>query len=220
MPEADNIETMDLAAPQAVPSRGAAEVFLRDSSLAGVDVKQRLIDLVAVPWDEEAEVAWRGTVWREVFRRGAFDGIENHAGRIAVNREHVIGDTIGKVVKLDPYSDQGLLARVKVAQTLRGDETLALADEDMISASVSYFIKRPSDVQAMPRNRRREVRRAFLEHLAMVEAPAFKGARVLAVRAEQSGLAVVANESPLATPVLDEMMSDDVLAWARSRAIQ
>ena len=32
------------------------------------------------------------------FVRGAFDGIESHAGRIRVNREHMMGDTVGKVV--------------------------------------------------------------------------------------------------------------------------
>jgi hypothetical protein len=74
------------------------EIFVRnDASLADVDVKQRIIDLIAVPWDQEATVPWHGEMWREVFRRGAFDGIEDHAGRIRVNREHVRGDTVGNL---------------------------------------------------------------------------------------------------------------------------
>lgn len=192
------------------------EILLRNSTLTGVDAKLRVIDLVAVPWDEETEVLWRGEPWREVFRRGAFDGIEDHAGRVRVNREHRIGDTVGKVVRFDPADPIGLLARVKIAETERGDETLALAEEDMISASVGYYVKMPSDVRVNKRTRMREVTRAFLQHLGMVEAPAYEGAQVLAVRAEQSGLTVT--EPPLPeTPALDEAMCSPVLAWARAR---
>jgi phage head maturation protease len=193
------------------------EIFLRnDASLADVDVKQRIIDLVAVPWDQEASVPWHGEMWREVFRRGAFDGIEPHAGRIRVNREHVRGDTVGSVVNLDPSASIGMLARVKVPKTLRGDETLQLAEEDMISASIGYFVKQPSDVMVNKRIKMREVMRAFLDHLALVESPAYAGAQVLAVREAPSGLTVA--ESPLpATPALDEVQNDPLLAWARER---
>ncbi|HEY3484791.1 MAG TPA: HK97 family phage prohead protease [Ilumatobacteraceae bacterium] len=193
-----------------------SEIILRSSTLDSVDIKQRLIDLVAVPWDEEADVPWRGEIWHEVFRRGAFNGIEDHAGRIRVNREHVRGDTVGKVVALDANGDRGLLARVKVAQTPRGDETLQLADEDMISASVGYFVKEPSDVRMNKRTKMREVLRAFIDHLGMVESPAYAGAQVLAVREAQSGLAVV--ETPLPeTPAIDDVMNDPLFAWAAER---
>lgn len=192
------------------------EIEIRNSTLTDVDTKLRLIDLIAVPWDQETEVMWRGEKWREVFARSSFKGIEEHAGRIRVNREHQIGDTVGKVVHLDNDNDLGLLARVKIAQTPRGDETLALAEEDMISASVGYRVKSPSDVQINRRSKLRTVLRGFLDHLAMVEAPAYAGAQVLAVRAEPSGLSVV--ESPLpATPSLDELMNDPLLVWAAER---
>jgi HK97 family phage prohead protease len=184
--------------------------------LDAVDRKQRLIDVIAVPWDQETEVPWRGELWREVFRRGAFDGIEPHAGRIRVNREHVRGDTVGKVVQFDTTADAGLLARVKVASTPRGDETLALAEEDMISASVGYRVKDAGDVRLNKRTRVREVLRACLDHLGLVESPAYVGAQVLAVREDQSGLAVVGTPLP-ETPSLDEFLNDDVLSWAASR---
>lgn len=193
------------------------EIFTRnDASLSDVDIKQRIIDIVAVPWDQEATVQWYGEAWREVFRRGAFDGIEDHAGRIRVNREHVRGDTVGSVVRLEPGADIGMLARIKVPKTLRGDETLQLAEEDMISASIGYFVKKPSDVVVNKRTKLREVTRAFLDHLALVESPAYAGAQVLAVREAPSGLSVV--ETPLpSTPALDEVMNDPLLAWAAER---
>jgi phage head maturation protease len=191
-----------------------SELFVRNSTLTDVDPKLRLIDLVVVPWDEEADVLWHDEMWHESFARGAYDGIEAHAGRVRVNREHVEGDTVGKVVHFDPAASIGLLARVKIAETLRGDETLALADEDMISASMGYIIKSPSDVQLNKRTKTRRVVRAFMRHLAMVEAPAYAGAQVLAVRAEQPELPA----APLPdTPLLDALQNADVLVWAQAR---
>lgn len=187
-------------------------VEIRSSTITSVNARQRLIDVVAVPWDQEADVFWRGEMWREVFVRGAFDGIESHAGRVRVNRQHVVGDTIGKVVQFENAAD-GLRAQVKIAETSRGDDTLALAEEDMLSPSVGYRVKNPSDVQMNNRTKMRRVFRAFIDHLAMVEDPAFVGAHVLAVRAEPSGLQVAEPLPP--TPALDEAMNDEVLAWAR-----
>ena len=193
------------------------EIFLRNSTLADVDVKQRLVDLIAVPWEEEADVFWRGELWRESFERGAFDGIETHAGRVRVNREHVVGDTVGKVVAFEPSHSVGLWTRVKIAATTRGDDTLALADEDMISASIGYRVNQPDHVDVNKRTRLRRVHKAFLEHLAMCEAPTWAKAEVLAVRADQSPLEVM--ETPLPqSPVLDDYQNDEVFQWARQRA--
>lgn len=191
------------------------EIELRKSTLTDVDAKLRLIDLIAVPWEQETEIMWRGEPWREVFAREAFDGIEDHAGRVRVNREHIMGDTVGKVVQFDPTHPDGLFSRVKIASTPRGDETLALAEEDMVSASVGFRIKTHRDVQINRRSKVRRVLRAFLDHLAMVESPAYAGAQVLAVRAEPFGL-TEASSLP-ETPALDEALNDELLAWASSR---
>lgn len=194
------------------------EILLRnDATLADVDVRQRLIDVIAVPWEQETELMWRGEIWNEVFARGAFNGLEESAGRIRVNREHRKGDTVGKVVHVDTKDDRGLLTRVRIAKTLRGDETLALAEEDMIGASIGYFVKTMSDVNLNKQTRLRRVNRAFLDHLSLVESPAYEGAKVLAVREESSRLAEVDNPLP-ATPNLDSVLDHDVLAWARQRA--
>ncbi len=180
------------------------ETLIRsDASIGSVDVKQRLIDLIAVPWDQEAEVPWRGEIWREVFRRGAFDGLEDSVGRVRVNREHVKGDTVGRLVSADTQAEQGLLVRAKIARTPRGDETLELADDDMISPSVGYRVKQPDHIRLNSRTKMREVLKAFLDHLGMVESPAFAGAQIVAVRAEQA-----TNEPP--PPYVAKLES----AWA------
>lgn len=188
-----------------------------DGTLNNVDAKQRLIDVIAVPWEQEAEIRWRGEMWREVFSRSAFNGIEDHAGRVRVNREHTRGDTVGKVVHIDTADSEGLLTRVKIARTLRGDETLALAEDDMISASIGYYVKQPSDVDVQKQRRLRRVNRAFLDHVSLVESPAYDGARVLAVREESQGLTAAAQKPFPKTPNLDELLNDDVFQWAKER---
>lgn len=190
----------------------------RDSTVLSddVDFKQRIIDVIAAPYDQEAEIMWRGEPWREVFTRSAFNGIEDHAGRIPVNREHLRGDTVGKVVRLDPYDSRGLLASLKIARTPRGDDTLQLASEGMLGASIGYFVKRGSDVELNRRAMLRRVRRAFLDHLAMTDSPAYVGAQTVAVRAEL--LAQQAAGKPLVTPSLDEFVADEVFAWAKTRS--
>jgi HK97 family phage prohead protease len=193
------------------------EILVRnDSVIADVSQRQRLIDLIVVPWDQEAEVQWLNDMWRETFVRGAFDGIQDHAGRIRVNREHTKGDTVGRAVSLDPTASEGLVGRLKIANTPRGDDTLELAADDMLSPSAGFYNKSPSDVIVNRRNLTRRVLRAFLDHIAMVEAPAYAGARVLAVREDQSGLAAV-EMTLYPAPALDEAINDDVLQWAAAR---
>lgn len=195
-----------------------SEILLRnDGKLAGVDRVRRTIDLIAVPWDQPAEVFWRGDIWTETFERGAFDGIESRSDSIRVNREHVKGNTVGKIIEFDPRNDEGLWARVKIVKGSKGDEVLDLAEDDMISPSVGYRAQKPSDVRLDKQARHRSVLNAFLDHLGMVEDPAFKGAQVLAVH-RNSPESPAADGPLVATPLLDEFMNDPVLAWARGRA--
>jgi HK97 family phage prohead protease len=192
-----------------------SEILLRhDGTIGAVDKKLRLIDLIAVPWDQEAEVFWRGEMWREVVKRGAFDGIESRAGQVRVNREHVVGKTVGKIVEFDPAHTDGLFTVVKVAKGPAGDEVLNLAEDDMISASIGYQAQKPSDVQIDRQGRSRVVVKAWLNHLGMVEAPTWDSARVLAVRMDESGHPVAEDPLP-ATPLLDEYVNDPLWQWAR-----
>jgi HK97 family phage prohead protease len=192
------------------------EIITRSDSLVladQVDFRQRLIDLVAVPYEQETEVLVRGEMWHEVFERKAFNGIQDRAGRIPANREHTVGETFGKVVKADPNYPDGLFVRVRVAKTPLGDETLQLASEDMLGASVGYYVKKPSDLALNRRTMQRRVKRAFLQHLSLVESPAYENAAVLAVRNSDEK----PPGAPVQTPGLDEFVNDDLFAWANSR---
>ena len=192
------------------------EIEHRSSTLTDVNTRQRIIEVIAVPYDEETDVIWRGDVWHESFDRKAFDGIESHVGRVQVNREHVKGDTVGKVIAADPSHKDGLFARVKIYNTPRGDETLTLAEEGGTFPSVGWRLNRPSDHRIERRSMTRRVLRAFWDHQAFVEDPAYGGAGVLAVRAGQSGLAVASGPLP-DTPLLDELRNDPTVAWAAQR---
>jgi phage head maturation protease len=192
------------------------EVEHRAASMRDVDKKQRLIDLIIVPYDQEADVFWHGDVWHESHDRNAYRGFEEHAGRVQVNREHVKGDTVGKLVAADPSHEAGLFGRVKIYSTPRGDETLTLADEGGAFPSIGFRVNSFADQRLDRRNKTRRILRGYVDHVAFVEDPAYVGAEVLAVRAGQSGLSVA--EKPLPeTPNLDEWLDDPTFAWAAKR---
>jgi HK97 family phage prohead protease len=196
----------------------APEIFHRSRAELpeAVSFKDRTIDVVAMPWGVETDIIWRSEVWREVFQRGAFNDAIAAGARIPVNREHDHKDTVGRVTDMIDHA-RGLLASVKVAKTPRGDETLQLADEGILGASVGYFLQKMSDVAIDRRSMLRTVKKAFMEHLAMTEVPAFVGADTIAVHSELSEHPA-AGLQPLNTPTLDEWLSDDVVAWANARA--
>jgi hypothetical protein len=194
----------------------AAEVEHRSSTISDVNVRQRIIEIIAVPYDQEADISWHGEIWHESFDRHAFDGVEPSAGRVQVNREHVKGDTVGKIIGADPSHKDGLFARVKIYSTPRGEETLTLADEGGAFPSIGFRLHRFSDQVLNKRMMTRRINRAYWDHQAFVEDPAYVGAGVLAVRAGQSGLLVA--DAPLPeTPNLDEWLNDPTLAWASKR---
>lgn len=185
-----------------------APIEFRSSTIAEVKFADRLIEVIAVPYEEEAVVEYRGELWRESFLRGSFDGIETRAGRVRVNREHDESKTFGKVVTFHPSRQEGLVSEVQVAKTPLGDEVLELANDDMLGASVAYGVRNQD--QELDRPFRR-IKRAFLRHLSFVEVPAFEGAGVLSVRG-QGSVPNAADLPPFNTPHLDE-----VLAWLRTR---
>lgn len=182
-----------------------APIEYRTAEVAGVNFAQRLIELVAVPYEQVATVEWRGDLWQETFERGAFDGLEKRPNRVRVNRDHDKTRTVGKAVAFHPSRQEGLVAELRIAKTPLGDETLALADEDVLSASVE-FAARMSDQLLDKRSMTRRIRRAFVAGLAMVPDPAYDGAQVLSVRGAVGSPDAALPKLP-ETPALDELQS-------------
>ncbi len=177
-------------------------VELRSSVVAEVKFPERIITVLAVPYEQETDkVVYRGRQVVESFARGSFAGVESRNGKVMVNREHTKGRTVGKVAAFYPDSVEGLVEDIKVAATLAGDETLELASGGMIFPSIGFAVAKGSD-QDLTANRR-YIRRAFVDHMAFVEDPAYTGADVVAVR--HAGAADEPVED-IATPRLDEWL--------------
>jgi HK97 family phage prohead protease len=192
-----------------------APVEFRASNVVGVNFAQRIIDLVVVPYEEEAMVEWRGELWHESFDRGSFDGIEKRPNRVKANRDHDNTRLVGKALRFWPSREEGLVAEIRVSQTSLGEETLALAADDVLGASAG-FAARFSDQVLNRQTMSRRIRRAYLDHIALTPDPAYQGARVQAVRSPltQSADAALA---PLHTPAMDEFLADEVVRWVSER---
>ena len=190
-------------------------ILYRSSSVVGVNYAQRTIEFVAAPYDEEAVVMWRGEPWRELFERGASDGIEKRPNRIKANREHDKTRTVGKVTSFWPSRTEGLVAATRIAKTPLGDETLALADDECLGASVGYAAPpRYVELDKTGRPGLRRVKRAFMDHLSFVSDPTWESAAVLSVRSATPPSSAT-ELSPLVTPALDELRT-----WLQTRRQQ
>nr|VTP03952.1 Caudovirus prohead protease [Mycobacterium riyadhense] len=181
---------------------GGAEVL-------GVDFPARIITVIAVPYHQVATVPYQGGVWNETVEPGAFRGVEASPEAVRVCREHNKADTVGKCIGFRDEA-RGLVAEIRIARTQRGDDTLALADEGMLSASVGFGIYRNGEALDHS-TRTRRVKRAWLDHIGLVMTPAYDGARVLAVRHNTPDL----DRDPLF--VWAKMRRDPVFKWARAR---
>jgi HK97 family phage prohead protease len=171
--------------------------------------------VVAAPYEQPTQIFYRGEMWKELFERGSFNGIETRQRRIPVNREHNPENLVGKVLDAWPDRPDGLVVDIRVAKTAKGDETLALADDEALGASVGYGLKRPGDQLLDRLTHTRRIRRAFLDHLSLVGDPAYTGAKILAMRSTSGPPEGAHASGP--TPNLNRIAADPLLNWARQK---
>lgn len=207
-------------------SQRAAPVEQRAATLSNVDFGERILTVIAVPYEQPTPVEYRSEMWQEVFSRSAFNGFDPGKRRVPVTAvlesayagrpmDHVGGHLVGKVAAIGPDRPDGLVLDMRISNTAAGDEALQLASDDALSPSVG-FSARPSDHALDRRSMTRRVNRAFLDHVALVPVPAYSGAKVLSMR--DAGPAVSARDLPrLVTPSLDEYLADPVMRWADDR---
>lgn len=159
------------------------EWWERRVSELDVSFPERTIELVVMPYEEETIVEHPqrpGVPVVEICARGAYDGVERRANRVKVNRDHDQRRIIGRALSLHPSRTEGLVARLHIAKTELGDETLELAAEECLDASAG-FRPMPGGIRWETRSRCRLLK-CFLGHVAMVGEGAYPGAKVLAVR--------------------------------------
>jgi hypothetical protein len=220
---------MDVEDVQENPIRPAGgftpEIETRSvSNVDDVNMDQRIITVIAVPYEQPTTVPFQQSIWNEVFSRSAFKGIESRiqnplARRIPATAclqipapNHSGGQLVGRVIEAFPDREQGLITDIKISRTDQGDATLELARDGALSPSVGFMVKNRLDESLDRVNKVRRINRAFLDHLAFVGEPAYPGAKVLAVRSEGGS-----DLSRPVTPNLDDYLDDPIFQWSRNR---
>jgi len=200
--------------PEEIETRSAARV-------AETDFGQRIITVVAMPYEQPTQVPFRGEIYDEVFTRGAFNGFDASKRRTPVSaafevpdRGHSNGVLCGKIINAYHDREEGFVTDVQIARTPIGEDTLALAADTMLGVSVGFGVKSRFDQDVDRVNKVRRVNRAFLHHLSFVGEPAYDGARVLAMRSATAEEIEAAHMSR--TPNLDEFLDDPVFQWANN----
>lgn len=167
---------------------------IRMAAIDDVAFGKREITLIAVPYNEEASVYdWGDGVNREKFIPGAFNGIESRTKQITLNRDHSRERVIGVATAFDTKSERGLISTWKVSNTELGTESLQLAADGVLRASIG-FSARSQDMTV--KDGVRSIYRAFLLHTALTPEPAYEGADVIDVRTGEP-------IADIATPNLD-----------------
>ena len=150
----------------------------RKASTVEVRHAERIIDLIAVPYNEPTDVLHRGAWVTETVAPAAFSGVH---GYVTVNRAHDPERPLGVVKRFYPNDPRGLRAELRISRIAAGDETLELADDGLLGASVG-FIPLPGGERWSADRRSRTITAAKLVHIALTGDPAYTGAKVLAVR--------------------------------------
>jgi HK97 family phage prohead protease len=188
----DNIEELGARLP--VEFRRVQELDVR--------YPERVISLIAAPYDAVAFVSYKGRMIQESFAPGSFDGIERRANRIKVNREHVLDKPIGRALAFYPSRTEGLVADLRISHGPNGDEALDLAADGVLDASVG-FAPFPGHEGWNASRSGRHITKAYLHHIALTSDPAYEGAHVLEVRRD----ALEPSATRVGTPNLDQVRS-------------
>lgn len=223
-----NVPDAARSADDAAPPR--APIEWREGVVDNVSYPERVVTVIAVPYEQPADVEYLNDVYQEVFERGSMDHLITRPHRVRVNREHNKSRTVGKVIKFLPERPDGLVADIRIAKTPLGDETLDLAAEDCLSSSIGFAA--PAQWTTVDRRAKtRRIKSAYLDHISFVESPAYANADVIGVREQ---IAQQLNDSQLidlltnilvsarppetrSTPDLDQAIDDTMFRWAAER---
>lgn len=181
--------------------------FRTVSEFTEVRWADRTIELVLMPYDTDAAVFVHGRPVVESCAPGSFGNLQKRTNRVKVNRDHDLQRTCGRAVGLYPSRPEGLVGKLHISRTQLGDETLALAEDEALEASVGFAVMQGGEQWLEHRSRRR-VTRAYLDHVSLVPEGAYEG-RILAVR---NAVDLAMPPAPATTPHLDE-----VRAWLATR---
>lgn len=141
-------------------------------------VSERIVEGLAVPWNETTYLAGDGK--GERFLPGSLTrSVQDRGARLKLFRGHDYGRAVGRIEKALPEHPDGLMCSWRIAATPAGDEVLAEVQEGVLDAfSVGFRplrTRRGADGE-------RQVVEASLAEVSIAPLGAYDGARVLAIR--------------------------------------
>ena len=168
------------------------DMITRSFEIRATDTEKREVSGIAVPYNDTIDI---GGGWSERFEKGAVDLNAD----VKLFRDHE--DIIGVVTAMEE-SDEGLLIRAKISETVLGNETLNLVKDGAIrSFSVGFIpvIDEKKDNTII----RKKVN---LKEVSLVAFPAYDKAEVLSVREETNQEEIsMENTTPDYTSAINEV---------------
>ena len=146
------------------------EMITRSFEIRATDTELRTVEGLAVPYNDTIDI---GGGWSERFEKGAIDLTAD----VKLFRDH--SDIIGVVTEMTE-SDEGLMIKAKISETVLGNETLNLVKDGAIRSFSVGFIP-VTDVKKDKTIIRKKVN---LKEVSLVAFPAYDKAEVLSVREE------------------------------------
>lgn len=187
-----------------------AAIEIRSAQVTDVRFPDRIIDLIAVPYDEWTVADYKGRLIEESFAPGTFGQVQNRAHRFLVNLEHDLTRVVGRVQALHPDRPEGLRSELRIRRGAEGDQVLDDAADGMLCGSVGFGAL-PENQQWEGRSRRR-ILKAFLDHIALTFTPAYLGAAVVDVRSALPTVVAADPQGRLPTPNLDRVLAERLAA--------
>jgi uncharacterized protein len=145
-------------------------LITRSFEIRATDTEKREVSGVAVPFNETIDI---GGGWSERFEKGAVDLNSD----VKLFRDHK--EIIGRVTEMEE-SDEGLLIRAKISDTVLGNETLNLVKDGAIRSFSVGFIPVVDEKKEKTIVRKK----VDLKEVSLVAFPAYENASVTEVREE------------------------------------
>jgi HK97 family phage prohead protease len=190
------------------------DMITRSFEIRATDAEKREVSGIAVPFNETIDI---GGGWSERFEKGAVDLNAN----VKLFRDHE--DIIGVVTEMEE-SDEGLLIRAKISETVLGNETLNLVKDGAIRSFSVGFIPVTDEKKDKTIIRKK----VDLKEVSLVAFPAYDKAEVLSVREETNQEEIsMENTTPDYTSAINEVRNHaeelerrlDVIASEKAPAV-
>ena len=167
-------------------------MITRSFEIRATDAEKREVSGMAVPYNDTIDI---GGGWSERFEKGAVDLTAD----VKLFRDHE--DIIGVVTEMEE-TDEGLMIKAKISETVLGNETLNLVKDGAIRSFSVGFIPVTDEKKDKTIIRKK----VNLKEVSLVAFPAYDKAEVLSVREETNQEEIsMENTTPDYTSAIEEV---------------